>query len=167
MIAGALGGGAGTWAMNYAQRWWTRAMGEAPPQSAAGKHDAREWQERSEQQNSNELAAQALAQPLLGRRLARDELAIAAMLVHYGFGAAVGAFYGAWAERARRDRFRSGLALGTGLWITADEIAMPALGLSGPTTKRPLEMHLQSFFAHIVYGLVAERVRSGARSQLA
>ena len=142
-------------------------MGEPPPQSAAGKHDAREWQERTEHQNSNEIAAQALARPLLGRSLKRDELAVAAMLVHYSFGAAAGALYGAWVERARRERFRSGLGLGSALWITADEIAMPVLGLSGPTTRRPLEMHLQSFFAHVVYGLVAERVRSGARSQLA
>jgi hypothetical protein len=164
MLAGALGGGAGTWAMNYAQRWWTRAMGDAP-QSAAGKHDAREWQEREEGRNANELAAQLLAGPLLGRRLTRDELAIAAMLVHYGFGAAVGALYGAWVERSGRDRFRSGLGIGTALWVGADEIAMPLLGLSQPTTRRPVEMHMQSFAAHVVYGVVAERVRSGVRSR--
>ena len=166
MLAGALGGLAGTWTMNYAQRWWTRAMGEAPPQSAAGKHDAREWQERSEQQNSNELAAEALARLLLDRRLTRDELAIGAMLVHYGFGTAVGALYGALVERAGRARFRTGLGLATGLWSGADEIAMPALGLSEPTTRRPAEMHLQSLAAHVVYGVVAERVRSRVRSQL-
>ena len=166
MIAGALGGCAGTWAMNYAQRWWTRAMGEAPPESAAGKHDAREWQERSEGQNSNELAAQAIARPLLGRRLTDDELAIAAMLVHYSFGSIAGALYGGWIERNGRSRFRSGLGLAAALWITADEVAMPLLSLSEPTTRRPFEMHLQSFVAHVVYGVVAERVRSGVRSQL-
>jgi putative membrane protein len=166
MFAGALGGCAGTWAMNYAQRWWTRAMGDAPPESAAGKHDAREWQERSEGQNSNELAAQKLAGPLLGRRLTRDELAIAAMLVHYCFGAAAGALYGAWVERVGRRCFHTGVGLGTALWIGADEIAMPLLGLSEPTTRRPVEMHVQSFAAHIVYGVVAERVRSGVRSQM-
>jgi hypothetical protein len=165
MFAGALAGCAGTWAMNYAQRWWTRATGEAPPPSAAGKHDAREWQERSEGRNSNELAAQALARPLLGRRLTRDELAVAAMLVHYSFGAAVGALYGAFVERSGRQRFRSGLGVGTALWLGADEIAMPLVGLSEPTTRRPVEMHLQSLAAHVVYGVVAERVRSGVRSQ--
>ena len=166
LLAGAIGGLAGTWTMNYAQRWWTRAMGERPPESAAGKHDAREWQERSEHQNANELAAEALASPIVGRRLTREERGIAASLVHYGFGAAVGALYGAYVERSPRERVRSGLALGTALWITADEIAMPVLGLSGPTTQRPAEMHLQSFAAHIVYGVVAEQVRSRARMQL-
>jgi putative membrane protein len=85
--------------------------------------------------------------------------------VHYGFGAAVGALYGAWVERSGRDRFRSGLGIGTALWVGADEIAMPLLGLSQPTTRRPVEMHMQSFAAHVVYGVVAERVRSGVRSR--
>ena len=69
-------------------------------------------------------------------------------------------------ERARGQRFHSGVGLGTALWITADEIAMPILGLSEPTTRRHLEMHLQSFVAHIVYGMIAERVRSSTRRQL-
>jgi putative membrane protein len=166
MLAGAIGGLAGTWTMNHAQRWWTRAMGEQPPESASGKHDAREWQERSERQNSNELAAEAFFSPLVGRHLTRDELAVAAAAVHYSFGATVGALYGAFVERARGQRFHSGVGLGSALWITADEIAMPVLGLSEPTTRRPLEMHLQSFVAHIVYGVVAERVRSRIRRRL-
>ena len=53
VVAGAIGGLAGTLAMNDAQRAGTLAAGERPPQSAAGMHDARDWQERSEHQNSN------------------------------------------------------------------------------------------------------------------
>src|SRR5688572_33239656 len=75
-IAGAIGGLAGTLAMNYAQRVWTLAVDEQPPVSAAGKHDARDWQERSECQNSNELAAQAIARATLHRSLTRRELSI-------------------------------------------------------------------------------------------
>ena len=61
ILAGAAGGLVGTWAMSHAQRLWTRAVDERVPESAGGKHDARDWQERSEGQNSNELAAQAVA----------------------------------------------------------------------------------------------------------
>ena len=43
-IAGALGGVAGTWAMNQFQRWWSRAVDRVEPDSAAGKHDGRDWQ---------------------------------------------------------------------------------------------------------------------------
>src|SRR5688572_20671505 len=160
-VAGAIGGVAGTLAMNYAQRAWTLAVDRHPPESAAGKHDARDWQERTEQQNSNELAAQALARTFLGRSLTGGELSIAAAAVHFSFGAAVGALYGALVKDRRQ---RSGLALGTALWLSADEIAMPIMGLSDSTLERPAERHLQSLVAHLVYGIVAERTRVLIRS---
>jgi len=163
IFAGAIGGLVGTWAMSEAQRGWTRAVDGDVPESAAGKHDARDWQERHEHQNSNELAAQALARYLMGRSLTREELPVAAALVHYGFGAAVGAVYGAYAER--RQSQGSGAGLGITLWLVADEIAMPLLGLSHPTTRRPLEMHLQSLMAHLVYGPTTEMGRRMVRAQ--
>jgi hypothetical protein len=166
VLAGLIGGLAGTWAMSHAQRLWTHAIGEDPPESAAGKHDARDWQERSENQNANELAAQAVAQWVLGRHLSRDELRPAAAFSHYAFGAAVGAIYGVYVERRSRQRAPSGAGLGAALWVTADEITMPVLGLSQPTTRRPLEMHLQSFAAHLVYGVITEVIRRPVRRAL-
>ena len=157
LLAGAVGGVAGTWAMNEAQRAWTLAADGAPPESAGGRHDARDWQERSERQNSNELAAQALARPFLGRPLTEDELRVAAPLTHFLFGAAMGALYGAYAQRRRRNT--SGVGFGAAVWLLADELAMPLLGLSGPTTRRPLEMHLQSLASHLVFGTTAELTR--------
>src|SRR5688572_3465139 len=59
-----------------------------------------------------------------------------------------------------------GAWLGATLWFAADEVAMPVLGLSEPTTRRPLEMHLQSLTAHLVYGAMTEVVRRLVRSQL-
>src|SRR5688500_6754310 len=133
-VAGAIGGLIGTWAMSEAQRAWTRAVGDEVPASAGGKHDARDWQERHEHQNSNELAAQAVARYLINRRLTSDELRIAAPVLHYAFGTTVGAAYGVYAER--RPGKGSGAWLGTTLWFAADEVAMPVLGLSEPTTRR-------------------------------
>jgi hypothetical protein len=160
MLIGAAGGLAGTVAMNYAQRVWTRAAGAVPPDSAGGKHDARDWQERGEGRNANELAAQAMATAIAGRRLTRTQLEIAAPLVHYSFGALLGALYGGAHLRCTRFSLRSGVAFGAAVWLLADEIAMPTIKLSQPTTERPVEMHLQSFAAHIVYGTVAEFARS-------
>ena len=136
VIAGGIGGLVGTWAMNEAQRLWTRAVDGDAPESAAGRHDARDWQERTEYQNSNELAAQALAAYILGRRLTRQELRVAAPLVHYSFGAVVGAIYGAYAERRQGDG--SGRGFGMTVWLAADEIAMPLrfFGLDGPPPAR-------------------------------
>jgi hypothetical protein len=166
LLAGAAGGLVGTWAMSKAQRLWTKAVDDHVPQSAGDEHDARDWQERSEGQNSNELAAQALATTFLGRRLTRDELWIAAPAIHYAFGACVGALYGAYADRMRHQGAATGVALGTTLWLTADEVAVPLIGLSEPPTRRPFEMHLQSLAAHLVYGLTAEAVRKPARRWL-
>jgi hypothetical protein len=149
--------------MSEVQRLWTHVVDGDPPESAGGRHDARDWQERSEHQNSNELAAQAVAGYLFGRRLTQEELRVAAPLVHYLFGAAVGAIYGAYAER--RQAHRSGAAFGTAVWLAADEIAMPLLGLSESTARRPIEMHLQSLVAHLVYGTATELTRRSVRAQ--
>ena len=159
-MAGVLGGLAGTLAMNYAQRAWTRAVDGGAPRSAGGKHDARDWQEREEGRNANELAAQAIAAPVVGRRLTYRELAVAAPLAHYTFGAAVGALYGCCVRDVRRDVLRTGAAFGAAVWLLADEIAMPLLRLSRSTAERAPEKHLQSFAAHIVFGIVAELVRA-------
>jgi hypothetical protein len=157
MLAGAIAGLAGTWAMSEAQRLWTYVIDGSAPASAGGRHDARDWQERSEHQNANELAAQALAIHFAGRRLTRHELQFAAPLVHYLFGTVVGALYGAYAERRRSHG--SGAGFGMTVWLAADEAAMPLLGLSDSTALRPLEMHLQSLMAHLVYGTATEMVR--------
>jgi putative membrane protein len=166
ILAGVIGGLVGTWAMNHAQHLWTRAVDDDAPESAAGKHDARDWQERSEHRNANELAAQAVASRTAGRRLTRDELWVAAPLVHFGFGAAMGGLYGACAERLHIRGALPGLGFGAALWLAADEIAMPLLGLSRSTTRRPIEMHLQSLAAHLVYGVLTELGRQSARTHL-
>ena len=137
--------------MNIAQRMWTLAAGDRPPESAAGPHDARDWQEREEGRNSNGMAAQ-IAATTVGRPLSDRKLAVAASIVHFSVGAAVGAAYAVYVMR-RGGRPRSGLGLGTALWLTADQIAMPVLGLSRSTLERSPEKHLQSLVAHVVYGV--------------
>jgi hypothetical protein len=158
VLAGAIGGLAGTWAMSEAQRMWTCAVDGEAPVSAAGKHDARDWQERSEGQNSNEIAAQAVATSVTGRRLERDELGVGAALMHYTFGTAAGALYGAFVHR--RPSQANGIAFGLAVWLLADEIAMPLLGLSKSTLRRPAEKRLQSIAAHIVFGMTTDLTRS-------
>ena len=83
--------------------------------------------------------------------------------MHYLFGATVGAIYGAYAERLQANS--SGAAFGTTVWLAADEIAMPLLGLSDSTARRPLEMHLQSLAAHLVYGSATEMTRRSVRAR--
>jgi putative membrane protein len=185
MVAGIAGGLAGTLAMNYVQAWWSNAFHGYESQSAPGRHDSRDWQERTEEENANELAAQTVADYTIERPLTRDEMKVAATAVHFAFGAAMGAIYGGLMEtRILRDGERpgqgsgraasgdsaravaSGSAFGAAIWLGADEIAMPLLGLSKRKGELPADAHAQSFVAHIAYGVAAELVRRGVRAML-
>ncbi len=165
-LAGCLGGLVGTYAMSEFQSLWSRAVAGYESASAGGRHDARDWQERSEDDNANETVAQAIAKHGIGRELERDELAIAAPAVHYAFGLAVAALYGAAAEGSPTVRIGGGAGMGIALWVAADEVAVPLLGLSEPTTDRDAELHLQAFAAHVVYGITTEAVRRIVRPML-
>jgi len=163
VAVGIAGGVLASWTMNQAQAAWSRAAANFRSPSAGGKEDARDWQERSEGTNATEIAAQTAARATLDRPLTRDELAVAAPLVHYAFGAAMGGLYGGLVEMSPAVRACSGTAYGTVVCIGADEIAMPMLGLSDPDADRPVEMHAQAFAAHLVFGLTLELVRRALR----
>jgi len=165
-LAGLAGGLAGTWAMNHFQAWWSRSVHGTEPASAAGRHDARDWQELAEGRNANEIAAQTIAAHTLDRPLDRQELGVGATTVHFAFGGAMGALYGAFWEVSPAARQMGGAAFGTAVWAAADEIAVPLLGLSRPTTEQPPERHAHAFAAHIVYGVTTEIVRRGVRALL-
>jgi hypothetical protein len=156
ILAGAAAGLAGTWAMTEFQGWWSRAIAGDNRRSAGGDQDARGWQERSEDQNANELMAQRIAAHTIERPLTRDELALAAPAVHYAFGTLMGALFGAAAWRVHLIAPATGAAFGTAVWIAADEIAMPALRLSRPDVDYPADVHLQAFASHVVFGVTTE-----------
>jgi len=169
ILAGVIGGLVGTWAMSEFQAMWSKQVSrdhDPDTASAGGRHDARDWQERVEGQNSNELAAHAVAEHTINRPLTREELEIAAPAMHYAFGAAMGALYGGLHETSRLVRGMGGSGWGTAVWAGADGIAMPLLGLSQPKSEYPLETHAQSYAAHVVFGVTTEVVRRGVRALL-
>jgi len=167
VVAGLIGGIAGTIAMNEAQALWSWMVNGFQSTSAAGRHDSRDWQEKNEDQNANELFAQTIATHTIDRSLTGDELEVAAPIVHFAFGGSIGAVYGAAMEAGPvGSAIVAGAAFGTAVWIGADEIAMPVLGLSRDDREYPMEAHVQSFVAHLAFGLTAELVRRGVRSLL-
>jgi hypothetical protein len=167
VAAGIVGGLVASWTMNQFQSAWSKAADNYRSRSAGGKEDAREWQERGEGANATEIAAQTIAQKIMDRPLRRDELAIAAPLVHYTFGAVMGGVYGGLAEVSPAVRVCAGAGYGTAVWIGGDEVAVPLLGLSDPDADYPMELHAQAFASHIVYGVTLELVRRVLRSPLA
>jgi len=130
------------------------------------------WSGRSHDQVSGEArpatvrTADAAAVATVGRPLDRSEEDVAGPLMHYGFGTAVGAVYGALAETRPELTRLAGVPFGLGVWASADEIGVPAAGLSRPPWERPLRAHTYTMLSHAVYGFTTEAVRKMVRARL-
>jgi hypothetical protein len=173
-VAGALAGLMGSWATNRFhnfRRWLIPGtqlgegqsyVGAAGRSSGLGEQLSQEAP--NQRQNAAVLLAERLARPLVGRPLSRRERAFGGALMHYGFGAGAGALYGALAERVPGATRGNGLPFGVAVWLTADEGAMPALGVTPPRTRLPASAHASSLAGHLVYGLTVEVARRALRN---
>lgn len=76
-------------------------------------------------------------------------------LIHWVISMLTSGAYGAARTRAPLVDIPGGLALGTGLWLFGDEIAMPLVGLTKGPTAWPPALHAYGWGAHIAYGVVS------------
>jgi hypothetical protein len=172
VVAGALGGFVGAWAMEQFQVRFSRATGDAADAAQRRSGHAAAWSGRSQDQVSDEVrpatvrTADAAALATRGRPLKPFEQDAAGPLMHYGFGTAVGAVYGALAETRPELTRLAGVPFGLGVWASADEVGVPAAGLSSAPWERPLRAHTYSMLSHAVYGLTTEAVRKMVRARL-
>jgi putative membrane protein len=104
-------------------------------------------------------AATRASEALTGRPLDEREKEIGGSLMHYGFGAAVGALYGVASEMRPDTTALAGLPFGAAVWLAADELGVPLAGLAGKPTDYPLSRHLSALGSHLVFGLTLEGVR--------
>jgi hypothetical protein len=147
IIAGILGGLAGAWTMNQFQRI---VMATKP---------LAEQEEKRESEDATMKVAQAVAKPFLQRDLTKEEKQKAGPVVHYAYGAAIGGLYGGAATEDRGTTAGFGAAYGTAAFVLGDEVALPALGLSGNPLDYPVSSHAEALASHLVYGLTLEAVR--------
>ncbi|HEY6187723.1 MAG TPA: DUF1440 domain-containing protein [Pyrinomonadaceae bacterium] len=179
LAAGLVGGLVASWTMNMFQEMWSRQeVGVEKPHGAQGVKPYVEGQtqeqtssaapERKDKQQDDptEKIAEAVSESVFDHRLTESEKEPAGAIVHYVFGAASGGLYGALAEIAPVVTTGAGLPFGAVFWLTADEIVVPALGLSEKPTEYPPSTHAYSFFSHLVYALTAEAVRRTVRRAL-
>jgi uncharacterized membrane protein YagU involved in acid resistance len=101
----------------------------------------------------------AAATSLVGYRLGQAEKAPAGSVVHYAFGAVVGAVYGAAAEIVPMVSRAFGLPFGAAVWLGAHVVAVPALGLAESPVRQPATKEAEEFGLHLVYGAITELVR--------
>ena len=130
-----------------------RAEGQRPPQS-------------QQADDATVKAASAISQAVLHRQLTSDEKRIAGPAVHYAFGSVVGGVYGAMAEMVPVTTKAWGVPFGAAVWLGADEIGVPAAGLSQSPEKVPVTTHASALAAHLVYGATADGVRRLVRLAL-
>jgi putative membrane protein len=161
LLAGAAAGLVSAWAMNQFQAAWSKASehlksGEQESQSQNNRPQGQEQKE-----DATMKAAGKLAQAALGRDLSKQEKKKAGPAVHYLFGTFAGAVYGLIGEYLPLARVGFGTVFGATLFLLADELAVPALGLSGSATEAPLSSHLYGLSSHLVYGASAEGIRRG------
>lgn len=140
-----------------------RRFGDIRNQEARSRARTSEEKEDSTMKAAGKLAKAA------GRELTHEERKQASPWVHYGFGAAMGAIYGMAMEtsprgvRGQRIPFFGSL-FGSALFLGADEMAVPALGLAEASASP--SSHLYGWASHVVYGVTAEFVRRQIRSRM-
>ena len=121
----------------------------------------------SDDQPATSKAADRVAVAATGHSIAAPAKPLAGQWVHYTVGTMLGLGYGLAAEFAPRITSFQGSALGLGTAVLLDEGAVPALGLGQPPWRAPASSHLYSLASHMMFGVVAELVRSRVDSTLA
>jgi putative membrane protein len=146
MAAGLIGGIAGSFAIGTFSHVWAKATKSNPEDKGV---------------DSTVKAASAFSESVLHHQLTEEEKPKAAAAVHYGFGATMGALYGAGAALKPAVGRAAGVPFGVGVYLAAHAAAVPALGWSKPITQNRFSDEVGELLGHVVYGLVTDLTRRG------
>lgn len=177
LAAGIVGGLVASIVMNQFQKMLSgfitddkRSHGAQSLQKGAPHHGAGRMLEKQGAENAQDDSAERLAQTisvgLFDRELTETEKDTAGTALHYAYGISMGAVYGAAAEIFPETTIGAGLPYGALIWIGADEVVVPLLGLSKHSGEYPISVHAGAFSSHLVYGLTTEIVRNAVRKIL-
>jgi hypothetical protein len=161
VAVGLTAGLAATWAMTKFQEAWNQV---ADSVSKDGDMAGGTPESEDEGQTATVKAAEAVSESVFHHHLTKDEKTTAGAATHMAFGAAAGAVYGALAEVYPTVTAGSGLGYGAAVWGFADNVAVPALGLSKWPTEYPLSTSIYGLSAHLVFGATLELTRKLCRA---
>jgi putative membrane protein len=169
IVAGMAGGLAATVVMTQFQKAWSQ-LSENHQHKRSKKRSEGSSRQHAEKEDATMKAAGKVAL-MTGDKLSHEQKKKAGPYVHYGFGTAMGALYGLAHEYVPRPArswpaIISGSGYGTALFVGADEVAVPALGLSKAPGDTPISSHIYGWLSHLVYGVTLEAVRKGVRRSL-
>lgn len=177
IAAGVAGGLVGSLAMNQFQQLWGKLMeneerphgAQSLQQGSPGHGIGRELAERGVDEPDDNAAVRtgnAVSELVFNHHLTKSEKETAGAVAHYAMGATSGAIYGAVAEMMPAATVAEGLPFGAAVWLIADEVVVPAAGLSRDSSDYPASIHAYAIASHLVYGLTTELVRRAVRKAL-
>jgi putative membrane protein len=141
-VAGMIGGLAGAGAKVIAEKLFPpRVQGQTPPPVV-------------------------LAEQLAGHPLPPIQQQAALHSIHWGFGAAAGAVYGALVEMEPSLGAWKGAAFGLTLNRLTHGSILPRMGLAVSKEDQPTQERVSEWVTHAVYGIFTEAVRRGVRKSL-
>ncbi|HXS76699.1 MAG TPA: DUF1440 domain-containing protein [Terracidiphilus sp.] len=165
IVAGIAGGLVASWLMNE----FMENAGPALQKTVEKKDSSGEQQEPvgPKPDDATMKTADAVVSTVTGgRHLSHEGKEKGGPIVHYAFGALMGATYGAIAEGIPQTTFGFGTAFGAALFAGADLVAVPALNLSESPSDAPVSSLATPFAAHLVYGAATDVVRRLVRALL-
>lgn len=163
LSSGLIGGFVGAIVMTQIQNAWSKAA----QQMKSNKGTERQQQSGEQEKEDATMKAAGKVASLLGQELSHEKKQALGPVVHCGLGTLQGGLYGTVLELAEQEGgMLPALIFGAALFAAADEVAVPAAGLSGKPSETPLSMHLYALASHLVYGVATEIARRGLRASL-
>lgn len=145
---GAVAGIAASLVMDGVQAGVGAVRKQLSSQDGEGKDDGSE--------NSTVKAADRVSEAATGHPVPQEKKKVAGTAVHFGFGTLLGAIYGAAGTAFPIVRTGFGLPFGAGVWAAADEVLVPAAGLTKPPTEIPAAEQASYLAMHLVFGAALE-----------
>ncbi|MGA9586804.1 MAG: hypothetical protein WBQ95_15825 [Terracidiphilus sp.] len=164
IVAGIAGGLVASWVMNE----FMSNLGPRLQKAVQGESTSCQGQPDGEKPDDATMKTADVVVSIItgGRHLSHEQKEKGGPIVHYAFGAMMGAVYGAIAEELPIATAGFGTAVGAALFAGADLIAVPALNLSQSSGEESLSSLATPFAAHMVYGTATETVRGLIRALL-
>ena len=160
ILLGTAAGLSGAWVMTQFTRLWKILLpctekSETPPIPFSQE----EW-------DSTSAIAEGIASPLLGRALSLREKKTGAVIVHYVVGGAGGAVYATLARRSTAITWGRGAFFGFAVWLFANELLMPVLGVTDKLGRYAWRQQANSLGEHLVYAFTTDALYRRAGSRL-
>jgi uncharacterized membrane protein YagU involved in acid resistance len=84
----------------------------------------------------------------------KQQLLVASLVSHLGFGGAMGAIYGPLTRIVPLPSALKGIVFGMVVWVAAYLGLLPVVGISEAATRQPIQRNVLMIVAHLVWGAV-------------